>query len=260
MTKEKMIETLYWALGDMTEVPEKVMSSVRENGFNKYIHDRIPEFKVASVIVELENEIAKGNAKKSGKSDKMTAIKSILKSAKKECKGKPIYHNVNYVYHNDIQYQCACDGYRVLLLEDMVSGIPGSSTEGYTADSIESVNNMMTSFIDKSNNYSHSIESADYIELEKRVRTLKTEITSKNNKRVIAIIDDQYVFNAEYLIDGIKAIGNTKIYIDTYNPKAACYMKNDKGDIYVLMPVHTKDMNDTKNTNKYVSIQCGKIV
>ena len=255
MTKEKMIEMLFGAI-NLTADAGAIMDETRKcDGKINVVTETIPEYKVAAVIYALETEISNAAAKKSGNSNKLSVMKSILKSAKKIHQGKPVFHNCTLIDG----YQVAIDGYRALFSKETMSGVVNNTvTIDVSEENIQSTAKLASDLIGKINDNNTEITVCDYKLIENEHRILKAAASKYQKDKIRVIIDDEYVYNAEYLIDGLKAINTEKIYVA--NRKAISAMKNESGDVYCIMPIGYRSIEEIKKDGMYISIQDGKIV
>lgn len=256
MTKEKMIEMLFGAINSTADASAIMDETRKRDGKIDGILETVPEYKVAAVIYALETEISNAAAKKSGNSNKLSVMKSILKSAKKICQGRPVFHNCTLIE----DYQVAIDGYRALFSKETMSGVVNNTvTIDVSEENIQSTVKLVSDLIGKINtNNTEVINACDYKLIENEYRILKAAASKYQKDKIRVIIDDEYVYNAEYLIDGLKAINTEKIYVA--NRKAISAMKNDAGDVYCIMPIGYRSIEEIKKDGMYISIQDGKIV
>lgn len=256
MTKEKMIEMLYGAINSTADGRSIMDETRKRDGKINGVLETIPEYKVAAVIYALETEINNTAVKKSGNSNKLSVMKSILKSAKKLQGSKPVFHNCTLIEG----YQVAIDGYRALFSKETMSGVVNNTvTIDVSEENIQSTVKLVSDLIGKINtNNTEVINACDYKLIENEYRILKAAASKYQKDKIRVIIDDEYVYNAEYLIDGLKAINTEKIYVA--NRKAISAMKNDAGDVYCIMPIGYRSIEEIKKDGMYISIQDGKIV
>lgn len=255
MTKEKMIEMLIGAI-NLTADAEAIMDETRKrDGKINDVMVTIPEYKIARVIYALETELAAAEAKKSGSKNKLSVMKAILKSAKKLNQGKPVFHNCTLIDG----YQVAIDGYRALFSKEIMSGVVNNTVNiDVSEENINSVVKLATDLIGKINDNNTEITVCDYKLIENEHRILKVAANKYQKDKIRVIINDEYVYNAEYLIDGLKAINTEKLYVA--NRKALTAIKNDAGDVYCIMPIGYKNIEEIKKDGMYISIQDGKII
>lgn len=254
MTKEKMIEMLIGAINSTADA-ESVMDEIRKRDGKINGLETIPEYNIASVVYALETELAAAEAKKSGSKNKLSVMKAILKSAKKLNQGKPIFHNCTLIEG----YQVAIDGYRALFSKEIMSGVVNNTVNiDVSEENINSVVKLATDLIGKINDNNTEITVCDYKLIENEHRILKAAASKYQKDKIRVIINDEYVYNAEYLIDGLKAINTEKIYVTNRNAIAA--IKNDIGDTYCIMPIGYRNIEEAKKDGMYISIQDGKIV
>lgn len=255
MTREKMIEMLFGAINVSADA-SLIMDEVRKHDgkITGTIMETIPEYKVASVIFALEEEINSAEARKSGSSNKLSVMKKILKDAKKSCVNKPVFHNCTIVD----DYQVAIDGFRGLLLKNHLSGVTNNVPNNeVTEENINSIVSLVQGFLGKINEYCDTvIKACDYKLIENEVRTIKSGLSKYEKDNIRVIIDNKYVYNAEYLIDGLKALNTDEIHVAS--PKVMAAIKSND-DMYVLMPIGYKKISDF-STSKNIFIQDGKII
>lgn len=255
MTKEKMIEMLYGAINSTADGRSIMDETRKRDGKINGVLETIPEYKVAAVIYALETEINNTAVKKSGNSNKLSVMKSILKSAKKLQGSKPVFHNCTLIEG----YQVAIDGYRALFSKETMPGVINNTvTIDVSEENIQSVSKLASDLIGKTDDNTEVINACDYKLIENEHRILKAAASKYQKDKIRVIINDEYVYNAEYLIDGLKAINTEKIYVT--NRKAIAAIKNDIGDTYCIMPIGYRNIEEAKKDGMYISIQNGKIV
>lgn len=254
MTKEKMIEVLYNAMNMTNKDIDawRIMKDVRDS-FGKIdnsLVESIPEYAIASVIYSLEQEIITAESKKSGSSNKLAVMKSILKEANNN---KPVFKKT--IITDD--YQVALDGYRALFSKEKLSVPINEVSDIVTSENIESFKKLASDLLEKINYCDTEITVCDYKTLESEYRVRKAAASKYNKDRVRVLIDDKYMFNAKYLIEGLKAINTDKVYSSGTNRISV--IKNDN-DAYILMPVSYKDVEEEKRNDLVIVIQNGKII
>lgn len=260
MTKEKMTEILYYALGKMSEKPEMIVNDVRaNNGKINSSLDCMPEYHIASVIYELETEIAKEACKKSGKTKLLSACKNVLKSASE---AKPFFKNAFYVNNNGKMYQCFLDGYRLIALtENSFLNLQTSSPEetivnGSDKLCIDLINQVNT-------DYSESLKLPDINELKTEIRRIKaTHKAELKRNSVVVVIDDILMCNADFLLDSMNAIDTDVILRkDTKNGivRSAIVLKDNNGNIAFTTPINF-NKGEIKKPKLTIIVQNGKII
>lgn len=260
MTKEKMTEVLYYALGKMSEKPEMIVNDVRaNNGKINSSLDCIPEYHIASVIYELETEITKEACKKSGKTKLLSACKNVLKSASE---AKPFFKNAFYVNNNGKMYQCFLDGFRLIALtENSFLNLQTSSPEESIVNGSDKICIDMINAIDT--DYSEFLKLPDINELKAGIRRIKATYKAELKfDRVAVVIDDIAMYNAEFLLDSMNAIDTDVIlHKGTKNGtvKSVSALKDDKGNIAFTMPVNFKKGEIIK-PKLTIIVQDGKII
>lgn len=252
MTKGKMIEVLIRAI-ECTADAESIMDEIRKRDGKLNGLETIAEYNIASVIYALETELSDIEAKKSGSKNKLSVMKSILKSSKRLNPGKPVFHNCTIIEG----YQVAIDGYRALFSKETMSGLGNNKVNiDVSEENIKSAVKLATDIIGKINDSNTEITICDYKLIENEYRILKA---AAKKKKIVVVINDEYVYNVEYLIDGLKAINTEKIYVT--NRKTISAMKNDNGDAYAIMPIFYKNnIEEIKEDCICISIHNGKIV
>lgn len=250
MTKEKMIEVLYKTLVDITseEDAKKIIETVRNN-HGKFYYP-LPEYNISSVIYELENEIAAADAKKSGNSKRLKAVKELLKESFKDHLKKA--YSVN-------DYQCVCNGYMFFALKDQVK----INTESEESAKEEKLYALFNDLMEKSKVYSESITIPDIKELEKELSEIKTMLPAKQKKDIIILINNEYSFNANRFITCLNAVNTSEINVN--GSKKPISMNDKSGNIAVLMPIgsnvhETMEEFKKRNHGKIIIVQDGKIV
>lgn len=119
MTNEKMLERLYDLIkvcNDLNDFDSGMVDdtlskrSAAELGTYTF---RTPEMAFASLIADIKADIRKDNNKRvKGGTKKLSVLTDITKYARK---GKPAECLIWYI-HDYKDYQCACDGYRLVML------------------------------------------------------------------------------------------------------------------------------------------------
>lgn len=245
MTKEKMIEVLIRAI-ECTADAESIMDEIRKRDGKLNGLETIAEYNIASVIYALEQEMLAADAKKSGKTKLLSACKSILKSASEV---QPFFKNAFYIKAEEKQYQCFCDGYRLIALSNPLN-VKTSSLEETIANNH---NGIAKNICETGYNYFSKLPDANELNAEiKRIKTLVGK-----NKPVLIRIDDIINVNASFLLDAMNAIDTeTILYQGTKNGKInKTLMLKDSENIAIICPV-------IPNENYKITIECkdGKIV
>lgn len=264
MTKEKMTEILYYALGKMSEKPEMIVNDVRaNNGKINSSLDCMPEYHIASVIYELETEITKEACKKSGKTKLLSACKNVLKSAS-ETK-PPFFKNAFYVNNNGKMYQCFLDGYRLIALtENSFLNLQTSSPEETIVNGNDKLCKLCIDMINAIDmDYSESLKLPDINELKAEIRRIKATYKAElKYDRVVVVIDDIAMYNAEFLLDSMNAIDTDVIlHKGTKNGtvKSVSALKDNNGNIAFTMPINLEKGKIIK-PNLTIIVQDGKII
>lgn len=180
---------------------------------------------LASLVKQLREDIAKDEAKKSGRSQQLSAAKRILKTAvqanKEALTYAPIQNNK----------QCVCDGYRAVRLVNPLAGLPElpENIEYVDLDSIIKRNSDMT-----------EIELPDITKLSAYIKTYRAEHGKKASRPMFDFGEEYQVVGAEYLLDMLLLIPNAKAYAKHKGYYSPIYFENEIGDDGVLMPINPK--------------------
>ncbi len=119
MTTQKILSGLYEAAKRLNKEDSEAFNTFVSRGmrYTEGCDKTIPSFttKLAILVLNLEDDLRKGESKKSGKSTALVAAKRILKSAQKNH-----LSSSEFCYARDTEDgQFITDGYRLLLLKDV---------------------------------------------------------------------------------------------------------------------------------------------
>jgi len=241
MTNTKMLEGLYEIAktldSDSQAMIDKMIKGNMELSFDT------TETAIANMIIQLKQDITTDEAKKSGKSNQLKAIKTILKSASKQ--GNEALH-----YAKTIDgFQYVCDGY-------ILAKIKPIDTLPECPDTLQYPN--VLKFFDEWATHTHD----EQLIIPDNSR-LKAYVIVPDNSRLKAYIKDQklkhkserkyktfYNFGKDQPLVDAELLS---LAIDIMDGNFNCYCKNERSALYfsdennnevILMPVMSKTKDD----------------
>jgi len=222
MTNEKMLCTVSDLVNYLDLEDRKTFDYIVSKQEDFSVLSGIPVM-LASLVKQLREDITKDEAKKSGRSQQLSAAKRILKTAvqanKEALTYAPIQNNK----------QCVCDGYRAVRLVNPITGLPE------LPENIEYVN--LDNIVKRSSDMTE-IELPDIAKLSAYIKTYRAEHGKKASKPMFDFGEEYQVVDAEYLLDMLLLIPNAKAYSVKNKGVSVIYFENEIGDDGVLLPIH----------------------
>ena len=232
MTNTKMLEGLYEIAktldSDSQAIIDKIIKGNMEWSFG------IKETTIANMIIRLKQDIEADEAKKSGKSNQLKAIKTILKSASK--KTNEALHYAKTI--DGMQY--VCDGY-ILAKFKPIDTLPECP------DNLQYLD--VLSFLKKHTTHDNQIITPDNSRLKAYIKDQKLKHKSEKNYKIFYNFGkDQPLVDAELLSLAIDIMdGNFNCYCE--NEKSALYFSDENKNEVMLMPVR-KTLKDNDITTE----------
>lgn len=225
MTNEKMLATISEIANCLDADDRKAFDFIitKQDDFSEVIS--IPAM-LASLVKQLREDIVKDEAKKSGRSQQLSAAKRILKASvqanKEALTYAPIQNNK----------QCVCDGCRAVRLASPLAGLPE------LPENIQYVD--LNGIVQRSSDMTE-IELPDAAKLSAYIKTYKAEHGKKASKPMFDFGEEYQVVDAEYLLDMLFLIPDAKAYSVKNKGVSIIYFENETGDDGVLLPIRAKD-------------------
>lgn len=245
MTKEKMNELLMEVLTSYTDsdVAKDILNDVRKHGC---CNGATPEYKLASVVLAIEDEINNAEAKKTGTSKKLKAIKDSLKMTS--------YDDLKCGYEYK-DYQVFCNGYCLFALKDKIKYETKSEKELIIASRYNLIDSTINRCVEE-NTVPVMIPSISWIE--KAVNKLKTTLPAKQKKDIVIMIDHKYLFSADKLIKCMSVVNSNVIM--TSGGNKISHIIDDNGNIACIMPIYMKssDASERGFSGKIIMIDNGQ--
>ena len=220
MTNTKMLEKIIMVKKSLSLESQKDIDMLVSKNLDLTKTIGSVEAEIASVILQLKNDIASEEAKKNGKSNQLKVAKDILKRATKEA-----LHYAKTINGN----QYICDGF---ILVKFVN--PFELPE--CPEKLEYIN--AESFIEIAKKFSEELIVPDKTKLKTYIKTQKAEHKGDKNFKgaVYNFGKNLPMFNAQFLVDAIECMdGEYKIfYKDT---KTSVYFVDGFGNEVVLCPI-----------------------
>lgn len=229
MTNTKMLEVTYAIIKGLESDQQTMIDSLIKTGadFSKTIGGVEPL--LATLVLNLKDDIVAEEAKKNGKTNQLKAIKAILKSG-----SKLTYEALHYAKTIDgMQY--ICDGHILAKIKpiDTLPECPGT---------LQYLN--VLDFFDKHTTHDNQIIVPDNAKLKAYIKDQKLKHKSEREYKIFYNFGkDQPLVDAELL----------SLAIDIMNGNFNCYCKNEKSALYfsdennnevMLMPMGSKSKND----------------
>lgn len=227
MTNTKMLEGLYEIAktldSDSQAIIDKIIKGNMEWSFG------IKETTIANMIIRLKQDIEADEAKKSGKSNQLKAIKTILKSASK--KTNEALHYAKTI--DGMQY--VCDSY-ILAKIKPIDTLPECPCDLQYPD--------VLSIFDKWITHDEQLIIPDNSRLKAYIKDQKLKHKSEKNYKILYNFGkDQPLVNAESLSLAIDVMdGNFSVYFK--NETSAIYFSDENNNEVMLMPVNSKTKDD----------------
>ena len=227
MTNTKMLEGLYEIAktldSDSQAMIDKMIKGNMELSFDT------TETAIANMIIQLKQDITTDKTKKSGKSNQLKAIKTILKSASK--RGK---EELNYAKTIDgMQY--VCDGC-ILAKIKPIDTLPECPDNLQYFDAL--------SLLKKHTTHDEQLIIPDNSRLKAYIKDQKLKHKSEKKYKILYNFGkDQPLVDAELLSLAIDIMdGNFNCYCK--NEKSALYFSDENNNEVILMPVSSKTKDD----------------
>lgn len=233
MTNTKMLEGLYEIAKTLDSDSQAIIGKMIKG--NMQLNLDTTETAIANMIIQLKQDIISDEAKKSGKSNQLKAIKTILKSASKQ--GNEALHYAKTI--DGMQY--VCDGY-ILAKFKPIDTLPECP------DNLQYVD--VLSIFDKWTTDNAELKAyiivPDNAKLKAYIKDQKLKHKSERKYKVFYNFGkDQPLVDAELLSLVIDVMdGNFNCYCE--NEKSALYFSDENKNEVVLMPVSSKTKNDVK--------------
>ena len=227
MTNTKMLEGLY-EIAKTLDSDSQTMIGKMIKGNMEWNFDTT-ETAIANMIIQLKQDITADEAKKSGKSNQLKAIKTILKSASKL--GNEALHYAKTI--EGVQY--VCDGY-ILAKFKPIDTLPECP------DALQYLN--VLNFFDKYVTHDKQLIIPDNSRLKAYIKDQKLKHKSEKNYKILYNFGkDQPLVEAELLSLAIDVMdGDFSVYFK--NETSAIYFSDENNNEVILMPVSSKTKND----------------
>lgn len=229
MTNTKMLEGLYEIAKTLDSDSQAIIGKMIKG--NMEWNFDTTETAIANIIIQLKQDIAVDEAKKSGKSNQLKAIKTILKSASK--KTNEALHYAKTI--DGMQY--VCDGY-ILAKFKPIDTLPECPGDLQYPD--------VLSIFDKWITHDEQLIIPDNAKLKAYIKDQKLKHKSEKNYKIFYNFGkDQPLVDAELLSLAIDIMdGNFNCYCE--NEKSALYFSDENNNEVILMPVSSKTKDDVK--------------
>jgi len=228
MTNEKMLEKVSSLVNYLDENEKKLVYTVANDAKTWTVESNIVT--LGELIKELRSDIAKDEAKKSGRTKQLSAAKKIVKRAEKTSKESLKYA----VIQNE--KQCLCDNHMAVRLKNPIVGLPA------LPEKLEYIN--LDSFVKMPDN-AVELELPDMNKLSAYIKIWKAE----HNKKEACLFDfgeQKPLIQAEYLFDIMTLIPDASAYVKDGSAISMIYFENASGDDGALMPYNPKGIERKK--------------
>lgn len=217
MTNEKMLEKVITLANYLDENERKLVDTIANDPKKWAIESNLVT--LGELIKELRSDIAKDEAKKSGRTKHLSAAKRILKRAEKTSNEALTYATIQ----ND--KQCICDGFMAVRLKDHIVGLP-ALPEGLKSIDLDKIVMMPDNAVE--------LELPDISKLSAHMKIWKAE----HDKKETCFFDfgEQLpLVQAEYLHDVMTLLPEARAYVKDRSVTSMIYFKNDNEDDGVLL-------------------------
>ena len=227
MTNTKMLEAVYTLVKTLDSDSQTVIDRIIKG--NMQWNFDTTEATISNMIIQLKQDITADEAKKSGKSNQLKAIKTILKSASK------LTNEASHYAKTIDGMQYICDGYILAKIKpiDTLPECPGA---------LQYLN--VLDFFGKHTTHDNQIIVPDNAKLKAYIKDQKLKHKSEKNYKVFYNFGkDLPLVNAELLSLAIDIMdGNFNCYCK--NETSALYFSDENNNEVILMPMDSKSKND----------------